>query len=66
MKQKKARVWMNPFLVLPAVKFTYSTLIQNKAVEYYHAILPQTGEKSDRHVAVILLSAVMDEGWMGI
>jgi len=53
---------MNPFLVLPAVKFTYSTLIQNKAVEYYHAILPQTGEKSDRHVAVILLSAVMDEG----
>jgi len=53
---------MKSFLVLPAVKFTYSTLIQDKTVEYYHVFLPQTGEKSERHVAVILLSAVTDDG----
>jgi len=29
---------MKSFLVLPAVKFTYSTLIQDKTVEYYHAV----------------------------
>jgi hypothetical protein len=53
---------MKSFLVLPAVNFTYSTLIQDKTVEYYNAILPQTGEKSERHVAVILLSPVTDDG----
>ena len=53
---------MKSFLVLPAGKFMYATLILDKTVEYYHAILPQTGEISERYVAVILLSAVTDEG----
>jgi hypothetical protein len=53
---------MKSFLVLPAVKFMYSTLVQDKTVEYYHAVLPQTGEKSEKHVSVILLPAVTDEG----
>jgi hypothetical protein len=52
---------MKSFLILPAVKFTYSTFVQDKT-EYYHAVLPQTGEKSERRVAVILPSAVRDEG----
>jgi hypothetical protein len=53
---------MKSFLALLVVKFTYSTLIQDKTVEYYHAVLPETGEKSERSVAEILLSAVTDEG----
>jgi hypothetical protein len=39
---------MKSHIVLPDVKFTYSALIQDKTVEYYHAVLPQTGEKSER------------------
>jgi hypothetical protein len=53
---------MKSFLVLPAVKFMYSTLIKDKKMSIIMQFFHKLVKNPERHAAVILLSAVTDEG----